>query len=583
MDRLPLEVLHLVFDYANPVVLKKFKTIAEKGLAVTVEQYCKDQLSKEFNESTKPDAQSWTAVFCHKVATSCTGCKKSTTRTVEMGPQVPVCARCQKKLPEFRTINKTRAVSEYRVALEDLEGLVSTSVDNPYSRKAPPMKLYLEKDVRRRALAKFGGEVGLAKQKELANERSARYREQCENARARRRVLLVDALAENNLPTATDHPACELYISGRDDKLPDVLKAVKKHHILVHHTKFEGVFSRMLVTEFMGQGSYLSFKRKDEVSERAKHKALYFLYKAMMCNTPDETENCVDCGAPFYLESMPPPEEQAKADVHKKFVFPFGITYPKDSFKEKHKATLMNKEAKELAGVQRRMDIDKILFPLDLSQDLYISVLENRTINKYILDGGSLHKREVLQLTDQVAAEARAARIKKMQSQQAAVNMVEGALKMLSQAAEDAENGNPEASADESTPFSTFILPPPPSASSAVAAQQPVRTALSAQPVQSTLSGQASQPASPVQPMQQIMSFQQPAKPSLSDPLSLVFQSAAATFFASPTPPSALSQANVVFDPMAPPSFSYNAAWSFVDGTETKKEPRKQGRKKRAL
>ncbi len=72
---------------------------------------------------------------------------------------MPLCADCRRGYPEkYFCVTKSRAVREYRLGAVDLARLPMYEVDNPHYKVAAPMKLYLLRQVRQLAKAKYGGD-----------------------------------------------------------------------------------------------------------------------------------------------------------------------------------------------------------------------------------------------------------------------------------------------------------------------------------------------------------------------------------------------------------------------------------------
>ncbi|KAA0172040.1 hypothetical protein FNF28_00357 [Cafeteria roenbergensis] len=72
-----------------------------------------------------------------------------------------VCRACVRETDGFRTVTKTTAKAEYLLSDSDLAVIPSELKPNPRNTRFRDMRLYLLKQLREKAYAKWGGPEGL--------------------------------------------------------------------------------------------------------------------------------------------------------------------------------------------------------------------------------------------------------------------------------------------------------------------------------------------------------------------------------------------------------------------------------------
>ncbi len=162
-----------------------------------------------------------------------------------------VCRNCYGE-PPFETISPTMAKKVYHINNDAFVGLrYITYTSRAYGRRGQQCQLYLVSEVKQRAYEIYGSKeewkradkrskqrkTKLAKTKAKREEEKTRQKEELE---AKRKAILVSALAKKNIQFREDSTLCEAYIEGSTNRsLKEIVEIMFKMKILYTETNYE--------------------------------------------------------------------------------------------------------------------------------------------------------------------------------------------------------------------------------------------------------------------------------------------------------------------------------------------------------
>jgi len=201
------------------------------------------------------------------------------------------------EVPSKKRVCKTTVTKTYALNEKDIADMEYDLADNPRFPSRAPMLLFSERQIRLKALEKYGSSEGV--QTELDKRQAARDKRKLkkEQAVTDRKAALVAALQAKGLTLRFDSKLCTAFITNNAEalSLPDTVDTMYRMHAIYRHSNIEELW------EDARESGYWADRDEVEWDAYANFKSAKNDYDALSDEVKAVMEKC-SCGLPIALQ-----------------------------------------------------------------------------------------------------------------------------------------------------------------------------------------------------------------------------------------------------------------------------------------